>query len=79
VDHLASPAVAGFSVSTIKGQGPRVDRRCANRSHARGRWPQGPTNSIAAALSVVNRDGLGGGRDAFGADESPVQAPHQRV
>ena len=30
-------------------------------------------------LSVVNRDGLGGGRDAFGADESPVQAPHQRV
>src|SRR3954453_10168154 len=27
VDHLASPAVAGFSVSKIKGQGPASDQR----------------------------------------------------
>jgi hypothetical protein len=26
VDHLASPAVAGFSVSKIKGQGPVPQR-----------------------------------------------------
>jgi len=50
VDHLASLAVAGFQ--RVHDQGSRPPRGppvCQPVPHARGRWPQGPTDSVATS------------------------------
>jgi len=46
VDHLASPAVAGFSVSKIRGQGPPARGRWTHRAGCPDR-PAGPTGRLS--------------------------------
>ena len=49
VDHLASPAVAGFSVSKIRGQGPRD----SSSGSGTGRSNRTPANHPVTDTPIV--------------------------